>query len=80
MKQEEAKVLWRNLEETERETRLRLALLGGWILVLWGGIWAMGSLLTVWSPGMAERFSSASGPWRALWGVSFPSTWGSGRG
>jgi hypothetical protein len=62
VKQEEAKVLWRNLEETERETRLRLALLGGWILVLWGGIWAMGSLLTVWSPGMAERFWTVASP------------------
>ena len=62
MKREEAKVLWRNLEETERETRLRLALLGGWILVLWGGIWVMGSLLTAWSPGMAERFWTVASP------------------
>ena len=41
MKPEEAKALLEAAERAEEEARLRLVLLGGWYLVLWGGLWGV---------------------------------------
>ncbi|GAB5602800.1 hypothetical protein FJNA_13250 [Thermus sp. FJN-A] len=62
MRPEEAKALWEAAGQTERAARLRLALLGGWLLVLWGGLWGVGSFLLAWSPEAGERFWTAAAP------------------
>ena len=62
MKPEEAKALLEAAERAEEEARLRLVLLGGWYLVLWGGLWGVGNLLLAWSPEAGERFWTVAGP------------------
>jgi hypothetical protein len=59
---EEAEKLLRQAQEAEREARLRVALLGGWLLVLWGGLWAAGSLLLALDLGLGGRFWLLAGP------------------
>jgi len=62
VKPEEAKALLEAAERAEEEARLRLVLLGGWYLVLWGGLWGVGNLLLAWSPEAGERFWTVAGP------------------
>ncbi|AFV76872.1 hypothetical protein Theos_1856 [Thermus oshimai JL-2] len=62
MRPEEAKALLSATEQAEREARLRLALLGGWTLVLWGGLWALGSFLLARDEALGGRFWTFAGP------------------
>ena len=62
MKREDARTLLKSLEETEGEARLKRALLGGWTLVLWGGLWALGSFLLAWNEEAGGRFWTVAGP------------------
>lgn len=66
MRPEEAKAFLLATEEAEREGRLRLALLGGWALVLWGGLWALGSFLLARDEALGGRFWALAGPLGAL--------------
>ncbi len=62
MSREEAKTLLQAAEEAEQEAKLRLILLSGWLLVLWGGLWSLGSFLLAWSPEAGGRFWTVAGP------------------
>ncbi|RIH89720.1 hypothetical protein Mlute_00233 [Meiothermus luteus] len=69
MKPEEAHKLLNIAEAAEAEGRLRLSLLGGWSLVLWGGIWTLGYGLAALAPAWAGLFWVLAAPLGIL--VSF---------
>ncbi|GAA6756231.1 MAG: hypothetical protein ABWJ90_10755 [Thermus sp.] len=66
MRREEARHLLEAAQASEREARLRVALLGGWYLVLWGGVWALGYLLLALRPAWAGPFFALTAPLATL--------------
>lgn len=58
---EEERML-KSMEGVAQGVRLRLGLLGGWWLLLWGGIYAVGNLLLALDPGLGGRFWALAGP------------------
>ncbi|GAA5334145.1 hypothetical protein [Thermus hydrothermalis] len=66
MRREEAQHLLQAAQRSAQAARLRLALLGGWYLVLWGGVWALGYLLQALHPAWAGPFFALTAPLATL--------------
>ncbi|MEN2983133.1 MAG: hypothetical protein ABDH20_11720 [Thermus sp.] len=63
---EEAKRLLRAAQEAEAQGQLRLALLDGWLPLVWGGVFALGHALSAANPLWAKGFWSLAAPLATL--------------